>query len=241
VGQVPSDSPPYLLVGNGRLSRHLQHYFDLEGIRWRLWVRSQERPLEPALRDVRSVLLLIPDDAIEPFLAHHADLAGPPWIHCSGSLSTPLAAGVHPLMTFGDELYDPAVYRRMAFVCERGAPPFGELFPELANPHFAIEPADKALYHALCTMAGNFTTLLWLRAFAVFEGRLELPRAALYPYLEQTAANLERSAEPLTGPLARGDHRTLERHLAALAGDPFEPIYRSFLIAHRVELPGEGP
>ena len=69
----------------------------------------------------------------------------------------------------------------MAFVCERGGATFTDLFPELANPHVVIDPADKPLYHAICTMAGNFTTLLWLRAYEVFEGKLELPRSILFP------------------------------------------------------------
>jgi len=241
VGQVPSEDAPYLLVGNGRLSRHLQHYFDLEGIRWRLWVRAMRQPLEASLAGARAVLLLIADDAVEGFLARHAGPAGPPWVHCSGSLVTPLATCVHPLMSFGDELYDHARYRRMAFVCDRGATPFAALFPRFSNPHFEIDPAQRPLYHALCAMAGNFTTLLWQHAFAAFEDRLSLPRSMLYPYLEQVASNLERSASPLTGPLARGDCRTIERHLAALDGDPFHAVYSSFVAAHRETSRGEAP
>jgi predicted short-subunit dehydrogenase-like oxidoreductase (DUF2520 family) len=230
-----------LLVGNGRLSRHLQHYFDLEGIRWRLWARAMRQPLEGTLDGARAVLLLISDDAIEGFLARHVDPAGPPWIHCSGCLVTPLATGVHPLMSFGDELYEPDRYRRIPFVCDRGGRPFEELFPQLPNPHFTIDPASRPLYHALCAMAGNFTTLLWQHAFAAFEGRLSLPRSVLYPYLEQVASNLQRSALPLTGPLARGDHRTIERHLEALEGDPFRAVYSSFVAAHRATAREEAP
>ncbi|HOC42776.1 MAG TPA: DUF2520 domain-containing protein [Thermoanaerobaculales bacterium] len=241
MGQVPSDDAPYLLVGSGRLSRHLQHYFDLEGIRWRLWARAMGEPLESSIPGCRAALLLIADDAIESFLGRHARPGGPPWVHCSGSLATPLATGVHPLMTFGDELYDRADYRRMAFVCDRGGRPFEELFPRLPNPHFEIDPADRPLYHALCAMAGNFTTLLWQNAFAAFEDRLSLARSALHPYLERVAANLERSASPLTGPLARGDRRTIERHLAALEGDPFREVYQSFVAAHRATASGEQP
>jgi predicted short-subunit dehydrogenase-like oxidoreductase (DUF2520 family) len=241
VGQVPSEHAPYLLVGGGRLSRHLQHYFDLEGLRWRPWSRSQGQPFEQAARGVRAILLLIADDAIEGFLERHADPAGPPWVHCSGSLSTPLASGFHPLMTFGDDLYGHAVYRQMTFVGERGGRPFREIFPGLANPHFEIDPADRPLYHALCAMAGNFTTLLWQRAFDLFEQRLELPRAALYPFLERVTDNLQRSEAPLTGPLARGDERTIARHLASLDGDPFRPVYASFVEAHRRLRRGEAP
>jgi predicted short-subunit dehydrogenase-like oxidoreductase (DUF2520 family) len=241
VGQVPSEDAPYLLVGNGRLSRHLQHYFDLEGIRWRLWARAMRQPLEASLAGARAVLLLITADAVEGFLARHASPAGLPWVHCSGSLVTPLATGVHPLMSFGDELYDHARYRRMAFVCDRGATPFAALFPRLSNPHFEIDPEQRPLYHGLCAMAGNFTTLLWQHAFAAFEERLGLPRAALHPYLEQVASNLVRSASPLTGPLARGDRRTVERHLEALEGDPFHAVYSSFVAAHRATSQEEAP
>jgi predicted short-subunit dehydrogenase-like oxidoreductase (DUF2520 family) len=90
-------------------------------------------------------------------------------------------------------------------------------------------------------MAGNFTTLLWQHAFAAFEERLGLPRSALQPYLEQVASNLVRSASPLTGPLARGDHRTVDRHLAALEGDPFHAVYESFVAAHRAGAREETP
>lgn len=240
MGQVPSDET-YLLVGDGRLSRHLQHYFDLEGVRWRLWTRAGNRPVEASVGGARAVLLLIDDDAIEGFLSRHADPDGPPWVHCSGSLWTPLAAGFHPLMTFGDELYQREVYRRMAFVGDRGGPDFADLFPDLPNTCFAVDPADRPRYHAVCSMAGNFTTLLWQRAFEAFESELGLPRTALLPYLDRIARNLEGSAVPLTGPLARGDDRTIERHLAALDGDPFEAVYRSFVTAHRATARTEAP
>ncbi len=233
---ISEASGPYLLIGAGRLSRHLGHYFDLESIAWRRWQRSMDVPLRKAVIGARAVLLLISDDAIEGFLDHNARPDDPPWIHFSGSLVTTTAAGVHPLMTFSDELYDHQAYREMFFVCERGRPPFREIFPELANPSFEIDPEDKPLYHALCTIAGNFTTLLWHKAFGDFEQRLGLPRSALFPYLDRVADNLKNSASPLTGPLARGDGRTVAHHLEALAGDDFSGVYRAFVAAHQADV-----
>jgi predicted short-subunit dehydrogenase-like oxidoreductase (DUF2520 family) len=226
---------PYLLVGNGRLSKHLQHYFDLESISWRVWERSSSAPVEEAVEGARAVLLLISDDALDGFLERHADPDGPPWIHCSGSVVTPLASGAHPLMSFSDELYDLETYRRIPFVCSRGGEPFATLFPDLVNPHFIIEAEHMPVYHALCTMAGNFTTLLWTKAFEEFE-RLLLPREILYPYLERVAANLEGSPSPLTGPLARGDRNTMNRHLEVLGGDAYGDVYRAFVAAHGTDL-----
>ncbi len=229
---ISQASGPYLLIGAGRLSRHLGHYFDLESIAWRRWERSNGSPLRDAIAGVGAILLLISDDAIEDFLQDNARPGDPAWVHCSGSLVTALAGGIHPLMTFSDELYDHQVYRQIPFICERGRTPFRRLFPQLANPSFEIDPGDKPLYHALSAMAGNFTTLLWGKAFADFEQRLDLPRDVLYPYLDRVADNLKHSASPLTGPLNRGDRRTVESHLAALAGDGFDDVYRAFVAAH---------
>ena len=230
------DTRPYLLVGAGRLSRHLGHYFDLESIAWRRWHRSMATPLREAVRGSRAVLLLISDDAIEVFLDHNVRPGDPPWIHCSGSLVTTAAVGIHPLMTFSDELYDLRVYREMCVVCERGRTPFRDLFPQLTNPSFEIDPEDKVLYHAMCTIAGNFTTLLWHKAFGEFEDRLGLPRSVLFPYLDRVADNLKSSTSPLTGPLARGDGRTVAHHLEALAGDQFGDVYRAFVAAHEADV-----
>ena len=80
-------------------------------------------------------------------------------------------------------------------------------------------------------MAGNFSTLLWSKAFTDFEQRLGLPASVLHPYLESITANLEGSDAPLTGPLARGDVATVERHLDALDGDPYAGVYRAFVDA----------
>jgi len=222
---------PYLLVGDGRLSRHLQHYFDLESIGWRCWERSQPVPVEDAVRGARAILLLIADDAIRGFLEQHAHPGDPPWIHCAGGIVTSAAIGIHPLMTFGDELYDLDTYRRIPFVCDRDGEDFEVLFPELMNPHFTIDPEAKPLYHALCSMAGNFTTMLWTKALDQFEQQLQLPRQVLYPYLQQVTANLQNTPSPLTGPLVRGDRRTLEHHLEALEGDPYDGVYRAFVAA----------
>ncbi len=47
---------------------------------------------------------------------------------------------------------------------------------------------------------------------------------------------MERTIEngfELTGPIARGDWETVDRHLAALAGGELEPLYRALAEATR--------
>jgi predicted short-subunit dehydrogenase-like oxidoreductase (DUF2520 family) len=204
------------------------------GLRFRRWSRGGG-PVERALADCPVILVLIRDDAIEPFLETH-DLSAHRLIHASGSLRTPRAAGMHPLYTFGPELYDDDVYPRIPFICDADGPPFAEVFPDFANPSWTIDPHDRPRYHAACVMGGNFTTLLWSRAMEIF-AELGLPSEAALPYLERTCANVARHGPgALTGPLARGDRKTISANLAALAGDPWRDVYRAIVEAVRPEL-----
>lgn len=227
-------TPTYGLVGRGRAATHLRRYLELEGRRVIGWRRGDAAGPEAALTAADVVLLAISDDALSPFLAAHPRLAGRPVVHLSGSLVVDGAHGLHPLMTFGPEPYDLPTYRSIPFVGEVGGAAFAEVFPGLPNPWFVIAPELKPLYHALCVLAGNFSTLLWAKAMDGFETRLGLPGEALRPFLERTAANtLEHRAAALTGSLARGDEGTVRRDLAALAGDPYHEVYLAFADAHR--------
>jgi predicted short-subunit dehydrogenase-like oxidoreductase (DUF2520 family) len=87
----------------------------------------------------------------------------------------------------------------------------------------------KSLYHSLCVLSGNFTTMLWQKAFSDFDEKLELDDNLLIPYMEQTFENLRTDrTNALTGPLARKDKATVERNLQALEGDLYQNVYRSF-------------
>jgi predicted short-subunit dehydrogenase-like oxidoreductase (DUF2520 family) len=230
----------YLLIGRGRLSRHIQTYFAMLGLRTAVWSRSDSsEQLAHLAQNSSHILLLISDPAIESFAREHASLfAGRTVVHMSGALSTALAFGAHPLMTFaGSDGYSRAVYESIPFVVEAGGPALDELLPGVPNSSFVLKPELKTLYHALCVMSGNFTVLLWQKAFADFETRLGLPREVLLPYLQQITRNLVSSPDAaLTGPLARRDVATVERHLSSLVGDDFEPVYRSFVRAAHMEV-----
>jgi 2-dehydropantoate 2-reductase len=235
VRQVPARNvPPFGIVGSGRVARHFLHYFTLLGLPVCTWSRRAPEPPPPrALESCATVLLLIQDAAIEPFIEAWPALQSRRLVHFSGSLVTPLAAGAHPLMTFGPDLYALDVYRSTPFVVDAGGATFEELLPGLPNPAFAIPAGERPYYHALCVMAGNFSTILWLKLFEEFHTRLHLPPAAAHPYLAQVAANLMRDpSRALTGPLARGDARAVAANLGALEGDPFHAVYSAFVKVH---------
>lgn len=248
MGQVPS-AKPWLLIGSGRLATHFAHYLRHADVAVRQWSRARgwhdaprdatpgdSTPLADAAAECDRVLLAVADDALADFVNRHRRDGGPPWVHFSGSREIAGAWSAHPLCTFGPDLYDVAFYRRIPFVVTAEGPRLAELLPGLSNPEARIPAADKPLYHALCVAAGNFTTLLWQGFHAELGRRWGIPAALAGPYLERTAANLAApgAGRALTGPIARGDHDTIRRNLAALdgAGLPhLADIYRAFLSA----------
>ncbi|HEV8577524.1 MAG TPA: DUF2520 domain-containing protein [Thermoanaerobaculia bacterium] len=188
----------------------------------------------------QGLLLVAVSDAALPRVA--ADLARRPQanvvLHTSGSLDAgvliPLrAAGsavgsLHPLKAFPRPLTDAAEARGVFFAVD-GDPAAQELARRLAEAWggTAAEVAapDRPLYHFAATLAaGGVVTLL--AAAAEIAGRLGLPEAVARGYLELARGAIAAARETLdagrplasaiTGPAARGDRATLERHLAAL-------------------------
>jgi len=214
----------------------MAHYLGLEDRRVLQWHRDLEAPPQVALHDADVILLALSDDAIGPFIDRHPEFRARPVVHFSGSLLIDGVPGLHPLMTFGPELYDHEFYRAIPFVCERGHAGFDEIFPGLDNPSWPIDGRKKSTYHALCVLAGNSTTILWTKAMEGFESRLGLPREILRPFLLRTAANsLDQGRAALTGTLARNDRGTIARDLEGLAGDPFREVYLAIATAFAAE------
>ncbi len=242
MGQVPGRAA-LLLIGDGRLAGHLNHYFRAKKLPVTQWSRrhgaagSRGDPwtaLPGLVEEADRVLLAIRDDAIPDFLRAHRRDPAQVWVHFSGSVAVDGAWTAHPLSTFAGPSYALEVYEAIPFIVEREGPPLGELVPGLDNASAAIPRADKALYHALCVSAGNFTQLLWQQLFRHFQDRLGLAPGLALPYLRQTCRSLEQGpgSELLTGPLARRDHDTVRRNLEALnaAGwTDLAGVYEAFL------------
>lgn len=223
--------PHYLLIGNGRIARHLRHYLTLLDLPFATWHRAEPiSTLEQKAATASHILLLISDQSIEPFIKRHLTGTDATLVHFSGNLVSAHAHGTHPLMTFADTLYDLECYRSVPFITDADAPAFNQLLPGLPNTHFRLDKTLKPKYHALCVMAGNFSSLLWQKLFSAFEQELGLPGSIANPYLLKMAHNLATNPNAaLTGPLVRGDTQTIQNNLTALSKDPFQPIYQSFV------------
>jgi len=81
---------------------------------------------------------------------------------------------------------------------------------------------NRALYHAGAAMASNYLVTLQ-RAAAELFAAAGAPPEALEPLMQRTIEN----GFELTGPIARGDSETIERHLAAISrwAPELEPAY----------------
>jgi predicted short-subunit dehydrogenase-like oxidoreductase (DUF2520 family) len=223
--------PRYLLIGNGRVARHFQHYFSLLNVAFETWNRKQTiDSLTKQAADATHILLLISDKAIDDFIATHLSYTQAKLIHFSGSLLSQYAYGAHPLMSFTETLYDLEHYQKIPFVLDHDAPEFETLLPCLSNPHFSLHKSLKPKYHALCVLSGNFSCLLWQKIFSSFESELHLPHEIAFPFLTQQTNNLLLNHKnALTGPLVRDDYKTIEKNINSLANDPFQEIYKAFV------------
>ena len=86
----------------------------------------------------------------------------------------------------------------------------------------------RAVYHAGAAIASNFLVTLY-RVAAALIAEAGAPPEALVPLMTRTIEN----GFELTGPIARGDWETVERHREALRGTGFEQLYDALAEATR--------
>ncbi len=222
----------YLIVGNGRLAKHLIHYFSLLGIKYSHFHRGTNEALSELAKKSSHVLLAITDGVIAEFYNSHPEIHGKTIVHFSGANSFPFAYGAHPLMTFTQNLYGLEEYQKIFFVVEKSVKKFQEILPGLTNKYFEIPKEKKPYYHALCVLGGNFSVVLWKKMLNEFETRLGISREAMWPYLEKVLTEFMRDPQnSLTGPISRGDWKTIEKNLESLKGDSFRSVYEAVLEA----------
>ena len=183
------------------------------------------------VEDCDLVLLCVPDRAIADAAA---SIEPGPWIaHMSGA--RPLAElepherrfSLHPLQTFtlarGPEQLDGA-WAAVTGENEQALAAGFELAGLLELQAFPLEDDERALYHAGAAIASNFLVTIHWAAAELFRAA-GAPPEALEPLMRRTIAN----DFELTGPIARGDWETVERHLAQIRSrrPQLEPMYRA--------------
>lgn len=175
----------------------------------------------------------IPDDALSGWFARwRGSLTGKPAIHFSGARVIEGLPGYHPLYSFPAAPLDPSEFGRIAIAREPGAARFADILPGANNPEFIVPAEDRAFYHALAVVSGNFAAHLWNETAAAFAARLGPDTSEIMSaYFGSVVARFRESPlSSLTGPVARRDAATVKANLEALAGEPrLLALYRSFL------------
>jgi predicted short-subunit dehydrogenase-like oxidoreductase (DUF2520 family) len=167
------------------------------------------------------VLLCVPDRAISEVAN---ETAAGPWIsHVSGA--TPLAAldphtrrfSLHPLQSFskglGPEQLDGA-WGAVTAESSEARKVGWSLAETLGLRPFDLADDARAAYHAGAAMASNYLVTLRAAAGSLLEAA-GAPPEALDPLIRGV---LDTGFE-LTGPIARGDWATVERHLAVIRAE----------------------
>jgi predicted short-subunit dehydrogenase-like oxidoreductase (DUF2520 family) len=152
---------------------------------------------------------------------------------------------IHPLQTIPDAgaplTGTPAA---VAGSDERAVELARELALALGMEPFEVPEQARAAYHAAASMASNFLVALEECAAELLEAAgIEAGRELLTPLVLRSAANwAERGGEALTGPIARGDTLTTERHREALRSTAPEllAVYEELALA-TARLAGRGP
>ncbi|KHD88672.1 MAG: hypothetical protein OM95_07655 [Bdellovibrio sp. ArHS] len=227
----------YLIIGSGRVARHLGYYLHLLDQHFETWDRSQDpHALGRKVAKASHVLLALSDSALLGFFRQHLAGHDKTVVHFSGAHHFDGMIAAHPLMTFGPELYDLEFYKKIHFVVT-GAATLQEALPVFTNPFSVLSAQEKSLYHAYCVLGGNFVTLLISKMLQGFS-EMGIPAEAASLYLEKVLANtVNNPAQALTGPLVRKDIETVKANLQALSQDSYRPIYEAFLKTHWPEYP----
>jgi predicted short-subunit dehydrogenase-like oxidoreductase (DUF2520 family) len=199
--------------------------------------RFSDTPWE-ATRNADVVFITTPDGAIQGTCDSIAGNRGfadnAVVLHCSGALpSTILSAAkhckaqvgsMHPLQSFAAADYDTNPFQGIIVSVEGDIPAIQaakEIAADLGGITVTLVTEAKSLYHASAVVASNYLVTLLNLAFELLHASGIAEQDAfkvLKPLINGTLSNIEKVGIPkaLTGPIARGDVETVERHITEI-------------------------
>lgn len=187
------------------------------------------------------LVIATPDDSVAEVAAAVRPRPDTVVMHLSGSLGLdvldphPRRASLHPLTPLPDPEVGQLRLRSGITFAVSGDPLAASLARRLGGRAVAVAEADRAAYHAAACIASNHVVALL--------GQVERVAAAagleLDDFLGLTWAALadvtaRGPAAALTGPAARGDLATVQRHRRALAPEELEGYDAGVALARRL-------
>jgi len=222
--------PTVRVIGGGRAGRSLALALAQAG--WRVRpILGRADDVVDAASGVDLLVIATPDGSIAEVAATVApDPEGAVVAHLAGSLGLEVLApherrgALHPLVALPSAEVGAERLVGGAWFAVAGDDLVRRAVDDLGGRSLEVDDADRAAYHAAAVIASNHLVALL--------GQTERVAAAagvpLDAYLDLVRATVENVADlgpaaALTGPAARGDWETIDRHVAALdAIDPRE-------------------
>jgi predicted short-subunit dehydrogenase-like oxidoreductase (DUF2520 family) len=232
--------PSFRVIGPGRAGGALQAALAHVGWAARPPVRRGD-PIAQAAVGVDLLVVAVPDDGIAEVAAAVTPVETTVVLHLAGSLGLdalgphPRRAAVHPLVALPNSEVGARRLSGGVWFAVAGDHLARRVVDELGGHWFEVADEDRAAYHAAAVIASNHVVALLGQAERVaamagvpFEAYLDLVRATV-----DNVAELGPAAA-LTGPAARGDDATIQRHLDALPEDEREPYEMLVRLARRL-------
>lgn len=239
------------IIGVGRVGGALKAAFEVKTkdnvllLHSSLGIESKVDVLEAA----EIIFITVPDRFIESVANKIAKklggkVNGKTFFHCSGALELEALASleklgarigsIHPLQSFQKEskadIFE-GIFMALDYNEEKTKKTAEDLVNLLGAKPFLVPKKQRKLYHAAACIASNYvvTTLdLAEELMATFLGNKKDASLALKPLFRGTANNLlegTNARSSLTGPIARGDYKTVKEHLLVMP-ENMQNIYR---------------
>ncbi len=179
-------------------------------------------------------------------------------VHMSGALSSAVLRSarekgcftysLHPIQSFADSAKALADLPETFFSLEGDAERIGileDMLRKTGNPFFTIDAEQKVLYHAATCIFSNYLTALveeGLQMFAAAGIRSDVGLKAVLPLICGTIDNIALlgTEKALTGPIARGDVDTVQRHLQSIGRElPNKLVFYKVMSVSALALAGQ--
>jgi predicted short-subunit dehydrogenase-like oxidoreductase (DUF2520 family) len=215
--------PTIRIVGPGRAGRSLSLALTRAG--WSvLPLLGRNDDLREAAGGVDALVVATPDDAIGSVAASVRPRPSAVVVHLAGSLGPdvlaphPRRAALHPLVVLPDPRIGSARLLSGATFAVAGDPFARRIAEALGGTAVEVPDTARATYHAAASIAANHVVSLLGQVERVAQAA-GLTLDAFLPLARSAVEDAGRLGprRALTGPAARSDWRTLDRHLAALA------------------------
>lgn len=189
------------------------------------------------------LVIATPDALIAEVAGSVVPVDGCVAVHLSGSLGPEVLAPhvrravIHPMLALSDENVGARLLMGGAwFALTDGCDLMGRELVDALDGRAVIladDPEVRALHHAACCVAANHVTAV-LAQVEQLAGAAGVPVDAYLALARGAIDNVAElgAARALTGPVARGDYATVQRHRAAIANTaPDELVHYDALVA----------